>query len=172
MGGSAEPPPPLAAADDGFDFPELDAVLTERAAEDAHGSDTGTDLPAGITADASALGDSAWTNEPPPPLPDDDEPMLPAADIGSVLDDRTRFGAETQRLAPAREWQSLAALTSAALDHSPWARQPETRVALLADLARLYRDRLGDAPSAEDSFRRLVELAPADPEPNRFLAQR
>src|SRR5262249_12069382 len=121
----------------------------------------------------------------PPPLaqpPSDWElpaPTQPAAtpspaivESGSVLDDKTTFRAEAQKLAKARDWQGLAALPAAALDVSKWAAQPEIRAALLADLARVYRDRLRDLPSAEDQFRRLIELVPANSEANRFLGLR
>jgi tetratricopeptide (TPR) repeat protein len=165
----SQPAPP-----DDVDFAELDAVLSEHV--EHVDADTGSDLPHGI-ADTPTLGSAEEPPELPPPdwvLPGDEPlpPDEPRADNGSVLDDKTSFTSEAQRLARAREWQSLAGLTSAALDHSPWASQPETRIALITDLARLYRDRLRDLPSAEDQFRRLLELAPADPEPNRFLAQR
>ncbi len=163
---SAEPLPG-APGDPDFDFPELDAVLTEEPELQGE-SDTGSDLPAAVAAPPE-LPPAEWDNEEPvaepvaTPLP---------VEVGSVLDDKASFVAEAQRLARAREWASLAGLTSAALDHSAWAQQAETRIALLTDLARLYRDRLRDLPSAEDQFRRLLALAPADPEPNRFLAQR
>ncbi|HEX9102027.1 MAG TPA: hypothetical protein VF997_07485, partial [Polyangia bacterium] len=167
-------PLPVAVADPDFDFPELDAVLAEEP-DVVNESDTGTDLPAAIAAPPE-LPPAEWDNEEPVAEPAtsavlDDKASF-AAEVGSVLDDKASFAAEAQRLARAREWQSLAGLTSAALDHSPWAQQAETRVALLTDLARLFRDRLRDLPSAEDQFRRLLALAPADPEPNRFLAQR
>ena len=160
-------PLPVAVADPDFDFPELDAVLSEEP-DVVSDSDTGSDLPAAIAAPPE-LPPAEWDNEEPIA-----EPIAapPAAEVGSVLDDKASFAAEAQRLARAREWQSLAGLTSAALDHSPWAQQPETRIALLTDLSRLFRDRLRDLPSAEDQFRRLLQLAPADPEPNRFLSQR
>ena len=162
----SQPHSPDPSTDD-VDFAELDAVLDEHAGGTSD-SDTGSDLPRAVAMPPALEPPDDWVlDEPPAPdLP------LPSGEGGSVLDDKTSFGVEAQRLARAREWQSLAALTSAAIDHSPWASQAETRTALITDLARLYRDRLRDLPSAEDQFRRLLAVAPADPEPNRFLAQR
>src|SRR5262249_14009035 len=153
---------------------------TEVIAEESE-EDTGNDLPAGI---AKAVEEPA----PPPPKREptkreaakrepvkreepEPEPVVaaPAPDSGSVLDDKTTFRAEAQKLAKAGDWQGLAALTSAALDVSKWAAQVEIRAALLADLARVYRDRLKDLPSAEDQFRRLAEVVPANGDANRFL---
>jgi tetratricopeptide (TPR) repeat protein len=124
---------------------------------------TGSDLPAGIRAEISD----------PPPLEEDVPPPPPVeAGDSSVLDDKATFRAQAQTLAKRGDWPGLAALTQAALDVSKWASQPEIRAALLSDLARVYRDRLRDLPSAEDQFRRLVELVPANAEAHRFLAQR
>src|SRR5262249_31122767 len=112
---------------------------------------------------------------PPPPMAAAEPSILDdhaAAAEPSILDDHARFRAEAQRLARARDWQTLAALTSAAPDASSWARQAETRAALLVDLARIHRDRLGDPGSAEDTFRRLAEKEPAHVEATEFLAAR
>src|SRR5262249_4884246 len=40
------------------------------------------------------------------------------------------------------------------------------------DLARIYRDRLNDAPSAEDSFRRLLEVDSGHGEAIQFVSRR
>jgi tetratricopeptide (TPR) repeat protein len=100
-----------------------------------------------------------------------DAPVAPAEEP-SVFNDKGLFRAESQRLARARDWQGLAGLTSAVLDGGSWAAVPETRAALLADLGRLYRDRLKDLPSAEDAFKKLAELEPASNDALAFLSDR
>jgi len=121
------------------------------------------------------------TPVPPPPEPtsDDDyrsaldDPAPPVADEErSPLNDKNLFRTESQRLARARDWQGLAGLTSAVLDGGSWAAVPETRAALYADLGRIYRDRLKDLPSAEDAFRRLAEIEPANSDALGFLSAR
>lgn len=178
--------PPL---DEGWtgelDLAELDRVLSEGEAVRER-DDAGSE--AGLSGDLAAPALGADAPGELPELPDLPDPadlppvaLVPkvatpapaaAAESGSVLDDRDAFRREAQRLVRARDWQALAALTGAALDSSRWAQQTEVRAALLGDLARIYRDRLRDLPSAEDHFRRLVEVAPANAEANRFLAQR
>ncbi|MSP61341.1 MAG: hypothetical protein EXR72_13550 [Myxococcales bacterium] len=100
----------------------------------------------------------------PPPPADDGEP--------SLLNDNTLFRQEAQRLARARDWVKLAAITSAAVDNATWAHLPETRAALLVDLAKIHRDRLNDPGSAEDTFRRLVKLDPSYADAIDYLSGR
>ena len=87
-----------------------------------------------------------------------------------LLDDNADFRKEVQRLARARDWTRLAELTSQAIERSAWASLPETRAALLIDLAKVYRDRLDDAPKAEATFRRLGEVDPANSEAIDYLS--
>jgi carboxymethylenebutenolidase len=155
-----------------LDLSELDALFNKagdgaKADGDAEAAQA---APEAAAEEPSAGEWDAPSNTPVTPPPN--IPAATAAEGGSVLDDKATFRAEAQKLAKAGDWQGLAALTSAALDVSKWATQSEIRAALLADLARVYRDRLKDLPSAEDQFRRLSELAPANTDANRFLGQR
>jgi tetratricopeptide (TPR) repeat protein len=59
-----------------------------------------------------------------------------------------------------------------AIDTAAWAKPNEVRTTLLADLARIYRDRLNDIASAELQFRKLRDLVPNHPEALDFLTQR
>ena len=72
----------------------------------------------------------------------------------------------------ARDWQKLAALTSDAVDQASWAILPETRAALLVDLARIHRDRLKDIDAAEATFRRLAQVDPGNADAIEFLSER
>ena len=184
---SGNKPTPLAAAPasagsaggppsqlDPNDFPELDKLFEQSAVpgddilsvqeevEDQRGEVEDQSAPEPASA-ASERAEMAPPEEPPPP---------PAAAEPSILDDHDLFRAEANRLARARDWQTLAGIMSAALDAASWARFAETRAALLVDLARIHRDRLSDPGSAEDTFRRLLEKNPAHPEANQFLAAR
>jgi hypothetical protein len=173
---------PVQAADDGWldpsaaqeespfgsalDLAEVDALFSS--AQDGEDPDTGDDLPKGLAeppAEEPVLEAEPMEPEPPRAPP-------PTVNDSSVLDDKNTFRTQAQKLAKSGDWAGLAALTSAALDVSKWATQTEIRAALLLDLARVYRDRLKDVPSAEDQFRRLVELTPGHLEANRFLGQR
>jgi tetratricopeptide (TPR) repeat protein len=94
------------------------------------------------------------------------------ADLEGALADKNAFRDHAQRLARARDWEALAAVTSAALDHAKWALEPEARAALLGDLACLNRDRLGDAESAERRFRELLQIEPGNADAVGFLGTR
>jgi tetratricopeptide (TPR) repeat protein len=146
-----------------LDLSEVDALFSK--AETLEG-----DVPTDEPVEETLAGAEAELTPPPPAPPR--AAATPESEVGSVLDDKNSFRAQAQKLARSGDWAGLAALTTAALDVSKWATQPEIRAALLADLARMYRDRLRDLPSAEDQFRRLVEVTPANADANRFLAQR
>jgi tetratricopeptide (TPR) repeat protein len=88
----------------------------------------------------------------------------------SWKNDPNLFRSELQRLARGRDWKGMAELTSNALQEAGWAARPESRVHLLLDLARLYRDRLSDAKAAEDTFRELLSLEAANHEAIEHLA--
>lgn len=90
----------------------------------------------------------------------------------TILEDHDLFRRESAALVRSREWQQLAGMIGAAIDGATWLTTPETRAALLRDLAGIYRDRLGDAPAAEDVFRRLLEVDPAHSEAIAFLDER
>ena len=110
----------------------------------------------------------------PPPLAAprrDSRAGLPVDEPPTMLNDNGLFRQEAQKLARARDWQRLAAITSAAVDGASWAALPETKATLLLDLARVYRDRLRDAGSAEDTFRRLAQLEPGHPDAIDFLSE-
>lgn len=100
--------------------------------------------------------------------------QAPAAQTsgGSVIDKKETFREAAARLARTRDWTALATLIRSALDGASWATQPEARGNLLADLARVYRDRLHDPASTETEFRRLREVAPSHPEALDFLVRR
>ena len=76
-------------------------------------------------------------------------------------DDLDRFRSEQQKLARARDWPGMASLTNNALKES-WTKRPEARTPLLLDLARLQRDRLQDPKAAEEAFRQLLRVDPAN----------
>jgi hypothetical protein len=107
---------------------------------------------------------------PPPTAP------RPRADVvpgdGTFLDDHDAFRRDVQRLVRQHAWQELAAITSAAAESARWAALPEMKANLLADLARIYRDRLTDPSSTEDTYRRLTEVDPAHEEAVSFLSER
>ena len=98
----------------------------------------------------------------------------PASQSGSGNEGRERetFNRDAQRLANARDWNALANLMRGAIDGAGWAKPTEVRTTLLADLARIYRDRLNDIASAELQFRKLRDLVPNHPEALDFLTQR
>jgi tetratricopeptide (TPR) repeat protein len=96
----------------------------------------------------------------------------PVEDGDDFLTNHKLFREETQRLVKNRDWERLAGMISAALSDAAWASLPETRAAMLLDQSRIYRDRLKDLPSAEDSFRALAALDAARPEVIEFLSAR
>jgi tetratricopeptide (TPR) repeat protein len=87
----------------------------------------------------------------------------------SWQDDLDRFRTEQQKLARARDWPAMASLTTNALQNAPWTKRAEARSHLLLDLARLQRDRLQDQKSAEEAFRQLVQVDPANWEALDYL---
>lgn len=132
-----------------------------------------------------ASGSGDWAAQPsrprrpttmPPPLPRRGETAPPAPPEPpaepTIFNDQNLFRAEVQRLAKTRDWQRLAAITSAALDEATWAKAPETRAALLEDQARIYRDRLKDVSTAEDVFNKLLAEQPGNAAAIEFLAER
>lgn len=129
--------------------------------------------PAAAPARPAAAPAAALAVGPPPPL---SSPVaaaaVGAAAGGSVIEKKESFREAAQRLARNRDWPALAALIRSGLEGAPWATQPEARGNLLADLARVYRDRLHDPVSAEAEFRRLREVAPSHPEALDFLVRR
>lgn len=98
----------------------------------------------------------------------------PQASGGGANEQREReaFNREAQRLANGRDFAALANLMRGAIDTAAWAKPNEVRTTLLADLARIYRDRLNDIASAELQFRKLRDLVPNHPEALDFLTQR
>lgn len=86
--------------------------------------------------------------------------------------EREAFNRDAQRLANARDWNALANLLRNAIDLASWTKPTEVRSTLLADCARMFRDRLNDIASAEIQFRKLRDLVPNHPEALDFLTQR
>ncbi|MCC6997813.1 MAG: hypothetical protein IT370_24565 [Deltaproteobacteria bacterium] len=139
---------------------------------------TGTGLPAAPRLPTPMATPAAVRNPTPmatPVAPRAPSPAVAAAVASgerTVLTDNATFRQESQRLARARDWAKLAALTSDAVDNAAWATLPETRAALLLDLARMYRDRLKDLAGAEETFRRLTQVEPAHADAVEFLSVR
>jgi len=179
-----------------FELPDLDSLFSEDV-PDTGVNDPPTQpkpQPAAKPKAASpARAKAAAKPAPPPPEPEpaheDDEPLpdfvnepevvtepppkaaAPSPAEGDFLSDQTKFRREAQQLARAKDWQRLAGTFSAALEAAPWADPPEVKASLLFDLARVYRDRLRDLPSAEAAFRRLVDIEPAHAEAIQFLSE-
>ncbi|OIP38189.1 MAG: hypothetical protein AUK47_12380 [Deltaproteobacteria bacterium CG2_30_63_29] len=87
----------------------------------------------------------------------------------TYLFDHAVYRGESQRLARTRKWNELATMTQAALDYAEWATLPEVRSAILLEMARLYRDQIGDAEKAEEAFRTVALEDPTKREAVAFL---
>ncbi len=96
----------------------------------------------------------------------------PVSQANNEQREREAFNRDAQRLANARDWHALATLMRNAIDNASWTKPTEVRTTLLADSARMYRDRLNDIASAELQFRKLRDLVPNHPEALDFLTQR
>lgn len=96
----------------------------------------------------------------------------PVTQANNEQREREAFNRDAQRLANARDWHALATLLRNAIDNASWTKPTEVRTTLLADSARMYRDRLNDIASAELQFRKLRDLVPNHPEALDFLTQR
>ncbi len=97
------------------------------------------------------------------------EEPLPEGE-GTWLSDYSAFKGETQNLARQGKWQVLAAVTGHALMYAPYS-DSHTRPGMLLDLARIYRDRLGDDARAEEAFLLLTRMEPANGEALSFLVE-
>lgn len=131
-------------------------------------------VPVATAAAAKKPMRTAPAPEPPPArntVPREAVAARPTSGEKGVAD-HAWFRQESQRLARARDWQKLATLSAAAIESAPWAELPETRSALLLELARLYRDRLVDPMGAEETFRRLAQTDAAHAEAIDFLSER
>jgi Tfp pilus assembly protein PilF len=96
----------------------------------------------------------------------------PTSPANNEQREREAFNRDAQRLATARDWAALANLLRSAIDNASWTRPTEVRTTLLADSARMFRDRLNDVASAELQFRKLRDLVPNHPEALDFLTAR
>ena len=76
----------------------------------------------------------------------------------------------TQKLARIGGWKQVAAVTSQALLEADYA-VGTTCAAMLLDLARIYRDRLSDAPRATETFAALAAEDPANREALDYLTE-
>lgn len=95
------------------------------------------------------------------PLPEGDNTWLTKYQI---------FKAVSQKLARVGDWKKLAAITGHALLSAPYATRM-TRTAMLLDLARIYRDRLGDEIRAEQAFAVLTKEDPSSSEAIDYLVE-
>lgn len=115
----------------------------------------------------------------PPPIPTEAVPAsAPARSPEGApveepldLDGHIAFRSEVQQLARQHRWGEIARVTAAAVDQAIWARFPQTKAALLLDLAKINRDRLNDAAGAEAAFRQLALIDPANADAIAFLSQ-
>jgi len=80
------------------------------------------------------------------------------------------FRTQTQGLARMKRWQQIAAVTAHAILHAPYATGG-TRSALLLDLARVYRDRIGDVDRALEAFAALAKEDAANAEALSYRVQ-
>ena len=78
------------------------------------------------------------------------------------------FRAEVQRLARAKRWRRVAAVTAHAVMHAPYSTGG-TRVAMLLDLARIYRDRLKDSDRAQEAFAAVAAIESENAEALAYL---
>lgn len=78
------------------------------------------------------------------------------------------FREEAQRLARAKRWRRLAAMTAWAIQNAPYS-VGGTRTGLLLDLARVYRDRLADSALALEAFEAVSARAPDEAEALGYL---
>ena len=120
-------------------------------------------------ADPEALQQAQQPEEPFSIEPLRLETPLPEGE-GTWLSDYSAFKNETQSLARQGQWQTLAAVTGHALMHAPYS-DSHTRPGMLLDLARIYRDRLGDDARAEEAFALLARMEPANGEALSFLVE-
>lgn len=81
------------------------------------------------------------------------------------------FRDEALKLARAKRWRRLAAVTAHACVNAPYSRGG-TRTSMLLDLARIYRDRLKDLALAEEAFRAASIGEPENAEAIAFLGER
>ncbi len=81
------------------------------------------------------------------------------------------FRAEVQKLARAKRWRRLAAVTAHAVVNAPYSKGG-TRTSMLLDLARIYRDRLKDGALAEEAFVAAAREEPENAEAIGFLTER
>jgi tetratricopeptide (TPR) repeat protein len=141
-------------------------------------NDLGDDFVDSVYSELSGENSPVASEEAPVAIEPTSEMVIPAVPDTAASNDsglhaqKEAFREEAQRLALARDWPTLAAHISDSLENARWAAQPEARAGLLADLARIYRDRMRDLHSAETQFRRLREVAPSHPEALDFLARR
>ena len=128
-------------------------------------------------ASAPAIVPAAPASAPKAASPEQRPSSPPAASVPASAGnneqrEREAFTRDAQRLANARDWNALANLLRNAIDNASWTKPTEVRTTLLADSARMYRDRLNDIASAELQFRKLRDLVPNHPEALDFLTQR
>lgn len=173
--------------------PDNDEELTFEPEDEHDHSEPDVDepMPADEDADVAALLEAELEPEPEPApaAPAPVEPAVPApaqpAASALVLDllplrqrppagptswlaDYAAFKDLAGRLAARGDWTELAAMTGHAVVHAPYATGV-ARVALLGDLARIFRDRLHDEARAEQAFAALAELDPGNAEALGYL---
>jgi len=88
-----------------------------------------------------------------------------------ALTSHQAFRQETYKLARTRDFRSIAALHEAALENAPWALSEDVHIALLLDLARIYRDQIPDRARAQKTFERLIAQRAGHEEAMKFLEE-
>ncbi|MBI5490322.1 MAG: hypothetical protein HY905_23500 [Deltaproteobacteria bacterium] len=108
--------------------------------------------------------------ERPAAAPQPARASLAPGEPRTPMNDHQAYRREAQKLARVRDWKKFAELTAAVVESASWASLPETRAALLGDLARIYRDRLKDSPAAENAYKLLAQADPANADAMEFLS--